>query len=255
MYPKGKPCSEETKKKISQKLKGRIPWNKGKHLPKEMRKKLSEVLKGHGKGRYVSEETRKKLSEALKGNIPWNKGIRGYCTSWKGKHHSDEARQKISIQAKNRLSNPKNHPMYGRHLSDDTKRKIAKSISEISKRLWQNKEYREKTIKASIKGRWKRPTSLERAFIEAIKKYNLPYRYVGDGSFLIGWKNPDFIEVNGRKICIEVANTIHHDENWAKKRIEHFSNWGWKCLIFFGIRKNGVWQFDEAKLKELEAKL
>ena len=54
LHSKGKPRSEETKKKISNTLTGRKqPWN---CKPK-------------------SEETKKKISESQKGKIPWNKGI------------------------------------------------------------------------------------------------------------------------------------------------------------------------------------
>ena len=81
----------------------------------------------------------------------------------------------------------------------------------------------------------KRPTSLEKTFIGLIKKHNLPYKYVGDGAFLIGYKNPDFINVNGEKICIEVANMveIHHGKDYEEQRIKHFAKYGWKCLVFF----------------------
>ena len=54
----------------------------------------------------------------------------------------------------------------------------------------------------------------------------------GDGRFLIGWKNPDFVNCNGEKICVEVANTFHHDENYPEKRKEHFKRWGWDCIVF-----------------------
>lgn len=46
--------SEESRRKMSESRKGKVPWNKGKTL---------------------SEETRIKLSESNKGKVPWNKGI------------------------------------------------------------------------------------------------------------------------------------------------------------------------------------
>lgn len=54
---------------------------KGRHLTKEQRKKISETLMRHP----VSEENRKKLSEISKGN-----------KYHKGKHHSEEAKRKMS---------------------------------------------------------------------------------------------------------------------------------------------------------------
>ena len=72
--------SEETKRKISQKLKGRAK-------PESVRKKLSES----NKGKKRSEETRRKLSET-------HKGERNY---WYGKNLDDEIRQKMSNSSKN----------------------------------------------------------------------------------------------------------------------------------------------------------
>ena len=39
--------------------------------------------------------------------------------------------------------------------------------------------------------------------IDLINKYNLPYKYTGNGKFILGGKNPDFVNVNGEKICEE----------------------------------------------------
>ena len=76
---KRKPCSDETKKKISEANKGNTSPNKGKKLSEETRKKISEARKGkplNRKGYIHSEETRKKISEAVMGRIPWNKGLK-----------------------------------------------------------------------------------------------------------------------------------------------------------------------------------
>lgn len=60
--------TKETKKKISKKLNGKIPWNKGIHQTDEVKKKLSIALKG----RIISEETKKKISNSMKGKKPKN---------------------------------------------------------------------------------------------------------------------------------------------------------------------------------------
>ena len=70
---KGKPKSEETRKKIAEALKGKPSGNKGKHFSEESKKKLSEAHKGKQVGeknpfygKTHSDEARKKMSEARK---------------------------------------------------------------------------------------------------------------------------------------------------------------------------------------------
>ena len=73
---------EETKRKISETLKGRVAWNKGKPMSEEQKLKISEANKGrifseeHKQklGKPPTEETKQKISQSLKGRIPWNKG-------------------------------------------------------------------------------------------------------------------------------------------------------------------------------------
>ena len=81
--------SEETKRKISESLKGKISPRKGVNLSEETKIKLSEAHKGKAvwnKGMKMSDEYRKKLSETHKGQIAWNKG----------KQMSDVQKKKIS---------------------------------------------------------------------------------------------------------------------------------------------------------------
>lgn len=74
--------SEKTKKHLSEKFKGRSPWNTGKKLSDEHKAKVSKSCKG----RIVNEESKKKLSAALK-----------------GRELSDDWKEKLSVAAKNRL--------------------------------------------------------------------------------------------------------------------------------------------------------
>lgn len=83
-----------------------------------------------------------------------------------------------------------------------------------------------------------RPTSLEKKFQDIVSKYNLPYKYVGDGSFILGGKCPDFINTNNEKIAIEVYAPIFKEwsfktvENWKRKRLKLFKSFGWKIIFF-----------------------
>lgn len=72
--------SEETRKKMSDKKKGKIPHNKGKKMSPEAFKALQEGAKKHrekygvhNRGKSMSDEQKKKVSESKKGST-YNKG-------------------------------------------------------------------------------------------------------------------------------------------------------------------------------------
>ena len=159
----------------------------------------------------LSEEHKKKISDFMK-----------------QRKLSAEHKRKIGLAHK------------GKHVSQETRALIGK----YSQERWDNGQWREKQIKKIMSGWWNRPTSLEKQMIEIIERYSLPYKYVGDGSFLIGFKNPDFININSKKICVEVANIYHHDDNYETKRKKHFKNYGWECVVFRGdeLREEQVLQ-------------
>jgi hypothetical protein len=81
-------------------------------LSEESKKKLSEKLKGH----FVSEETRKKIGEAGVGREPWNKGldknsdnrlkmVSQKISDWNKEFMTDEKKLQISNTLKNRYMN------------------------------------------------------------------------------------------------------------------------------------------------------
>lgn len=112
-------CKEETRKKISQTLKGKpCPWNSH---PKseETRRKISESLKG--KPHYqppISEEQKRKISEALRG--------RHFHLSDDTKRKMSEAKKRMSEETKRKMSEAK------KKMSEETKRRM----SEAKKRYW-----------------------------------------------------------------------------------------------------------------------
>lgn len=82
------------------------------------------------------------------------------------------------------------------------------------------------------------PTSLEKKFLEIVEKNDLPYKFVGNGSFIIAGKNPDFVNVNGKKIAIEVFAEFYKKMNgrnideWRTERKRLFAEYGWDLLFF-----------------------
>ena len=97
--------NEETRKKISEMIKGENNPNYGKEMSKEHKQKISEAHIGKTlsdehklklsealKGKSRSEESKRKQSEARKGN-----------TNWLGKTHSEETKRKLSEANKGRI--------------------------------------------------------------------------------------------------------------------------------------------------------
>ena len=85
LHQKGKKCSKETKKKLSE-------AKKGKQFSEEHKKKLSEAHKGH----LVSEETKKKIGASNKGKQFSEEHKKKIGAANKGKQLSEETKKKIS---------------------------------------------------------------------------------------------------------------------------------------------------------------
>lgn len=113
---KGRPLSEDHKTKL------RKPHKMTYTKTEEHRRKLSESLKGKLVGRHLSDETKQKISETNKGKP----------SSMKGKKHSDETKQKLSVVLKGKYCG-ENSPNYGKHLSEEHRRKISQSLKGVLK--------------------------------------------------------------------------------------------------------------------------
>jgi len=143
---KGRKASIITRKKLSEAHKGKTPWNKGikhtscnntinkvRYLSDEHKRKISLS----NKGKVLSDEHKRKISLSNKGKIrslsfkqhlheinsgPGNP-MYGKSPSNKGVPMSDEQKHKISI-----ANSGENNGMYGKHLSDEHRSKISKSL-------------------------------------------------------------------------------------------------------------------------------
>lgn len=92
--------TEENRKKKSEQMKGKIPWNKGKHgIYSE---ETLEKLRNAAKNQICSEETRKKMSVARTGKKRSEETKRKMSIAHKGKKLSPESIKKMSETLKNK---------------------------------------------------------------------------------------------------------------------------------------------------------
>jgi len=94
--------------------------NKNKYYSKESREKMSKAKKGV----KLSDEHKKKISDANKN--PSAETREKISNSLKGKCRSEKTKRKISKSNKG-----KNHPNYGKHLSEKHKKNLSKSVINL----------------------------------------------------------------------------------------------------------------------------
>ncbi len=131
---KGQHSSARTEFKKEQ-----IPWNKGRPQTEEEKRKNSESHKGQipwMKGKHHTEEAKKKNSESCKGRIPWNKGKigwnKGKPSGFRSKHHSEESKIKISNSLKGYIPSDEHRKKLserrkGIKFSEETRKKLSES--------------------------------------------------------------------------------------------------------------------------------
>jgi len=196
----------------------------GSHHTKESIEKMREARKKQISpmlDKHHTKEAKEKMRIAHLNKPAWNKGLtfeqdNRIGKPWLGKHRSEEIREKL------RLSH------LGKHLTREIKEKIGNG----NKGKTITKEQLKNMLRRHI------PSSLEEKFQSIVDKYNLPYKYVGDGSFKIDKYNPDFINTNSEKIAIEVYTKYfkkrnnNNIEDWKEKRSKIFAKYGWSIFFF-----------------------
>jgi len=174
-------------------------------------------------------------TEFKKGLIPWNKGklftqITGEKHPMYGKHQAQCTKDKISKTLQGNV--PWNAGTKGTGIMKGNKASFKKG--DVS--YWKGKHLSKEHVRKILTRRT--PSSLEKKFQGIIKKHNLPYKFVGDGSFFIEQFNPDFINTNSEKIAVEVYASFHKKrlfgniEKWKEERQAIFKKYGWTIIYF-----------------------
>ena len=132
--------------------------------------------------------------------------------------------------------------------SEETRKKISKGISALSLKRNPSLEAREK-MSAKRRLRWHSdPEYAQRMFRAIHRKPTAPeleldnllqslcpgdWKYVGDGSFVLGGKCPDFVNTNGGKAVIELFGNYWHEGDDPQEWVEHYKKFGYACLVIW----------------------
>lgn len=127
----GKTISEETRKKISNSLKGKVTWNTGRKHSKETRRKISEAKKGKSVPNTTiwTKEMRQRHREIMLGRkmpesaIQKLKQYSGKNAIWYGRHHTEETKEKLRQYCGEKAS------FFGKKHSQEYKDYMSKKVS------------------------------------------------------------------------------------------------------------------------------
>lgn len=209
---KGKKLSEETKNRISKSLRGESPLF-GKHFSDE----TIERLRNAHVGKKLSEEHKQNISKSLIGREHTDETKRKISEGNSGKKRSDETRKNMSSLMKIKWKDYKTgnffneslkkcektcfkkgdeHPRFGKHLSEDYKRKI----SEAKRGTIFSEEHKRKISEA------KKGSITSEATKEKLRKF-MTGRYVGE-------KNPNFGKHPSQETINKLKDAHRLEKHW-----------------------------------------
>ncbi len=201
---------------------------------RKMSPEHKEVLRKINTGRKMSPEHKEKLRKANTGKTRSDKHKKQISDANKGHFVSEKTKDAVRKANKNRT------------ISLETRQKIKefqnqpetiKAKREILKIKWQDPEFVAKQMKARLRTKKnKKETQLESILDEY---YPNEWKFVGDGQLIIAGKCPDFVNVNGKKLLIELFGDYWHKDDNPQDRIDVFTPFGYRTLV--------IW---ESELKE-----
>lgn len=177
-----------------------------------------------------------------------------------GKHCSEETKKKIGAANKGRKQSEetrriKSEVAIGKpHVSEEGKKRISEA-----KRGKHHTEDSKQKMREARKHRVfpKHHTKPELIFEDICKRNNLPFKYTGDSSFWIGEGkdviNPDFVHLT-KKVVVEVFSWFH--DELRNRHVQPKSRYGnrKKILKKYGWRLVVFWQ-DDLDREDAEARV
>lgn len=210
-------------------------------MTQTIRRRYADGYVNPRKGKKLSEEHIAKMKIGMKGRIPWNKGIprtnevrEMLSRAHKGKIIPQDVRQRTSESMK-QAAKQCHFEKHFEHMTDEAKERRARNMSKAARE--------QNFARHFIVGRTISPNKAESQFICLSRKYTLPFKFSGDGTFWIGRINPDFVECNGRKIAIDIFGDYWHTPLFLGQALDttrtfngrkrYAKEYGWELVIIW----------------------
>ena len=216
-------------------------------------------------GRHHTEETKDKMHKSLKGRKAWNKkekikrqcivcgAIKLYTPSQIKNGRGTFCSRKCQGKYWSEHNKGENNPRW----TEKIKRNCLICEKVLETTLYKIKigggKYCSRNCARKASKHFSKPTKPELIFEQICKNNNLDFHYVGDGQLWIGKDkilNPDFIEANGKKICVEIMGAYWHspllNRNLRENallpyREKHYKKYKWQPIFIWDtdlIRKD-----------------
>lgn len=179
--------------------------------------KTKERIRDSSLGKILSATTKKRISISKIGNIPWNKGQKGLTYQNVTAMHNHNAKYGVWNKGKNIYKNPEDHPMFGKHHSRSTIKKLIKShlgIGHSDKTKQKMRLSRIDYIKQTCGGVMPMIGKHEAEILDKLEKifgFSIKRNFYIDGYYLDGYCQ----ELN---IAVEIDEEHHFSNNKLKSK-------------------------------------
>ena len=226
---------------------GKEGWNKGETKEtNEIVKESTEKMIKSKKEFYQTEEGRKLAEECgnrVRGKKPWNYGMTKETNDSIKKYGENSSKTKREFNVteegqrwQDEHNRGENAPMHGKFSSRKGLTKETDesgSIKRVTEKLT-GRQLTEEHLKNILKAVCANPNKKEQ-YLQWLLYELFPkeYKFVGDGSVIIGGHCPDFININGQKKLIEFYGDYWHKGDDEGNRIFQFKLFGFDTLVIW----------------------
>ena len=228
------PVSEETKQIQSEKAMGNKSFTGRTHTERSKKETSATLIATYAAmSQEAKVERGKRISESLVGHVLSDETKRLIAEAHTGLTPTEETRQLMSRSATGNKSRA------GYVNSEEMRHGASESMKEV----WKDSEYVKRWAEGMKQATHRKPNFSELQ-LQCVLDKHFPgeWKYVGDDQVRFGTRNPDFINVNGKKLVIEMFGVYWHDPDLFPNRpsedelIAHYKSYGLDCVV--------IWEYD-----------